>query len=352
MTRAETARKCVRSCQATAFPSTSRTYASLMRAVAWRLWPARSPAMQRCAIRCNSACTSGISRSRASASPWPHFSNRPVISVAGSVMSSFYASLQPVPVFAAVSRFLSRRQTAMFKTISKGMRRPSSATDRQAGDRRTWKAAQKRPGLSIAVVTLAAMVPFSPRLAGADVVLDWNVTMMATLTGQSPFASARFAAITQLAVFEAVNAITGEYRPYLGTISAPAGASAEAAAAAAAHGVLKAYFPGQGGGARHCPCRLVDADSGWTCEDQWDCNRRSGRCGDGGAARGRRVGRRAVLPADFLGPRAVAADAVVSCTRWNLVSLAERHAVRRPERPSIPAGCSAATHKRGLSEGL
>ena len=131
----------------------------------------------------------------------------------------------------------------MFKTISNWMRRPSSTTDRQDGDRRTWKAAQKRPGLSIAVVTLAAMVLFSPRLAGADVVLDWNVTMMATLAGQSPFASARFAAITQLAVFEAVNAITGEYRPYLGTISAPAGASAEAAAAAAAHGVLKAYFP-------------------------------------------------------------------------------------------------------------
>ena len=29
-------------------------------------------------------------------------------------------------------------------------------------------------------------------------------------------------AITQLAVFEAVNAITGDYEPYLGTIVAPA----------------------------------------------------------------------------------------------------------------------------------
>ena len=154
--------------------------------------------------------------------------------------------------------------------------------------------------------------------------------MMATLAGQSPFASARFAAITQLAVFEAVNAITGEYRPYLGTISAPAGASAEAAAAAAAHGVLEADFPAK------AAALLAGADSGWTCEDQWDCHRRSGRCGDGGAARGRRVGRRAVLPADFLGPRAVAVDAVLSSTRWNLVSLAERHAVRRPGRPSIP----------------
>ena len=50
-------------------------------------------------------------------------------------------------------------------------------------------------------------------------------------------------AITQLAVFEAVNAITGDYKPYLGTVVAPAGASAEAAAVAAAYTVLKNYFP-------------------------------------------------------------------------------------------------------------
>src|SRR5204862_1200198 len=48
---------------------------------------------------------------------------------------------------------------------------------------------------------------------------------------------------TQLAVFEAVNTIQGGYEPYLGTIVAPAGASAEAAAIAAAHRVLKFYVP-------------------------------------------------------------------------------------------------------------
>jgi len=32
--------------------------------------------------------------------------------------------------------------------------------------------------------------------------------------GQSPFAQARLLAITQLAVFEAVNAITVDYKPY------------------------------------------------------------------------------------------------------------------------------------------
>jgi hypothetical protein len=50
-------------------------------------------------------------------------------------------------------------------------------------------------------------------------------------------------AITQLAVFEAVNAITGDYKPYLGTVVAPAGASADAAAVTAAYRVLKTYFP-------------------------------------------------------------------------------------------------------------
>jgi hypothetical protein len=88
------------------------------------------------------------------------------------------------------------------------------------------------------------MLLASPAFARADVVLTWNEQMVKTLIGQaqSPFAQARLAAIVQLAVFEAVNAITGEYEPYLG-ITGPSSASAEAAAATAAHRVLKAYFP-------------------------------------------------------------------------------------------------------------
>ena len=41
--------------------------------------------------------------------------------------------------------------------------------------------------------------------------------MQSTVAAQAPFPQARFAAITQLAVFEAVNAITKEYKPYLST---------------------------------------------------------------------------------------------------------------------------------------
>jgi len=84
---------------------------------------------------------------------------------------------------------------------------------------------------------------FSHAIGSADVVSDWNAIMVTTVSGQSPFAQARFAAITQLAVFEAINAITGDFKPYLGTINAPSSASAEAAAIAAAHTVLKNYFP-------------------------------------------------------------------------------------------------------------
>jgi len=84
----------------------------------------------------------------------------------------------------------------------------------------------------------------SPAIARADVALTWNDLAVTTLIGQgqSPFSQARYMAIVQLAVFEAVNAITRDYEPYVGVV-APVGASAEAAAATAAYRVLKNYFP-------------------------------------------------------------------------------------------------------------
>jgi hypothetical protein len=92
---------------------------------------------------------------------------------------------------------------------------------------------------------LMATLLFGSAVAKSDVVLDWNVIAVNTAiaNGQSPFAQARSAAIVQLAVFESVNAITGKYHPYLGTIAAPPGASARAAAIQAAYRVLSTYFP-------------------------------------------------------------------------------------------------------------
>lgn len=98
--------------------------------------------------------------------------------------------------------------------------------------------------LSIALVAILSLPASSARAdAGTDVVLEWNAIMATTVSSQNPFAQARLAAITQLAVFEAVNAITGQFDPYLEPMSAPPGASAEAAAVTAAHDVLANYVP-------------------------------------------------------------------------------------------------------------
>src|ERR1700687_1038604 len=102
---------------------------------------------------------------------------------------------------------------------------------------------KKKPALGLCM--LMATLWFGSAAARADVVLDWNAIAVNTAiaNGQNPFAQARTATIVQLAVFESVNAITGEYHPYLGTIVAPPGASAEAAAIQAAYRVLRTYFP-------------------------------------------------------------------------------------------------------------
>jgi hypothetical protein len=80
-------------------------------------------------------------------------------------------------------------------------------------------------------------------LAFADSVTDWNGIMKTTVSAQGAHHQARYAAIVHLAMFDAVNSISGEYEPYLKRYPAAANASAEAAAVAAAHRVLKTYFP-------------------------------------------------------------------------------------------------------------
>jgi len=101
------------------------------------------------------------------------------------------------------------------------------------------------PGTLKLLWVLIVGVSFGSAAARADVVSDWNTIAVNTAVAnkQSPFAQARYAAIAQLAVFEAVNSITGEYKPYLGTLPARPWASAEAAAVEAAYQVLNAYFP-------------------------------------------------------------------------------------------------------------
>ena len=100
--------------------------------------------------------------------------------------------------------------------------------------------------LRMSVAMLWIWLVYTPAAARADVVLDWNAIAARTVIapGQSPFHQARLMAITQLAVFEAVNAVTGQYKPYLAVpIAAPSVTSPEVAAIAAAYKVLKNYIP-------------------------------------------------------------------------------------------------------------
>jgi hypothetical protein len=81
-----------------------------------------------------------------------------------------------------------------------------------------------------------------------NVVTDWNAiasTTIVTNGAKSPGASAVWFAYTSLAVYDAVNAISGQYQPFYYRIAGPANASIGAAAAAAAHRILVNYFPSQ-----------------------------------------------------------------------------------------------------------
>jgi hypothetical protein len=81
--------------------------------------------------------------------------------------------------------------------------------------------------------------------ARADVVTEWNATAETIATEKQiiPAFNARQMAILQVAVFEAVNAIERRYAPYKLNLTAERSVSKEAAAAAAAHGVLLVFHP-------------------------------------------------------------------------------------------------------------
>src|SRR3954453_13854370 len=89
----------------------------------------------------------------------------------------------------------------------------------------------------------------APGTSQPDQVIQWNQTLLQILqtpgTQPATVHPTRSLAITQLAVYDAVNAIEGGHAPYLPQHPAPRAASPDAAAAAAAHTVLLALFPSQ-----------------------------------------------------------------------------------------------------------
>src|SRR5260221_13191739 len=81
-----------------------------------------------------------------------------------------------------------------------------------------------------------------------NVVTDWNTIASTTIVkngGKASTPSGVWFAYTSLAVYAAVNAITGQYRTFYYQGAGPRTVSVEAAAAGAAHGILVNYFPGQ-----------------------------------------------------------------------------------------------------------
>jgi membrane-associated phospholipid phosphatase len=101
-----------------------------------------------------------------------------------------------------------------------------------------------------AVVLIAFAALAAPQVAAADVVTDWNRTMVDALlvSGTAPPPSTRVGAIVQASVYDAVNGITRRYtqfHPEVIRATPPQGASARAAAAGAAYTALVAIFPAQ-----------------------------------------------------------------------------------------------------------
>jgi hypothetical protein len=83
--------------------------------------------------------------------------------------------------------------------------------------------------------------------AAADVVLDWNDELLDSVRAENtnPPRATRAMAMMNVAIYDAVVGIAGGHQSYAVTGPGPAGASLEAAAAAAAHGVLVHLYPGR-----------------------------------------------------------------------------------------------------------
>jgi len=99
---------------------------------------------------------------------------------------------------------------------------------------------------TVPVMTLAAVSWW--QIARADAVLDWNAIASDTISTASPPRPGPVGfldmAVVQAAVYDAVQAISGKFKPYHVQIPGASG-SPEAAAAKAAHDVLVNIFPAQ-----------------------------------------------------------------------------------------------------------
>ena len=103
---------------------------------------------------------------------------------------------------------------------------------------RHWAAA------AVLVTTSSVLLPCAEAMdqSNGDVIVEWNQLLQSNITGP-PVGQPRNYAMLQIAMADAVVAIDGQYRPFHARVSAPSGASAEAAAAQAGHDMLVSLFP-------------------------------------------------------------------------------------------------------------
>lgn len=94
-----------------------------------------------------------------------------------------------------------------------------------------------------ALATVALRAEATHPQPSAAVIIEWNDLLQRNVA-VAPFPTVRIYAITHIAMADAVAAIRGPWAPYHARLWAPHGASAEAAAAQAAHDVLLFFAPG------------------------------------------------------------------------------------------------------------
>src|SRR5262249_47312161 len=119
------------------------------------------------------------------------------------------------------------------------IRQDVAATRRRA--RSSKEGAMFQRTLLFAICCLGALTAS----ASADVITDWNEKAIALVMKHRmlPPQAERVIDGMHVAMFDAVNSLDQHYQPYGISVSAPKDASKEAAAAAAAGGVLAQLFP-------------------------------------------------------------------------------------------------------------
>lgn len=98
------------------------------------------------------------------------------------------------------------------------------------------------------LLAVAALIVIQPAQAhgsydNPDVIIEWNQLLQANIPSTAGLLTPRYYAMMHIAMFDAANSVEEAYRPYHARVPSSRGASAEAAAAQAAHDVLAALIP-------------------------------------------------------------------------------------------------------------